>query len=176
MHDSIFDPDATCVAHPNRPHPSNLIVLDTNVVMDWLVFLDPSCAALQAAVMVGSVHWRASSEMRAELAHVLGRGIAKAWLPDPSMLWSRWAQHCVELTEVAPASLGTRLRCTDPDDQKFIDFALGHGARWLLSHDRAVLKLARRARPFGLQIMTPAAWNAQAATACLAAPDLVAQS
>ena len=149
--------------------PAALIVLDTNVVMDWLVFLDPSCAALQAAVVAGTVHWRASGEMRAELAHVLGRGVASAWLPDPAVQWSSWDKDCDELNDVAPAP-GTRLRCTDPDDQKFIDFALGHGARWLLSHDRAVLKLARRARPFGLHILTPAAWTAQTATAARAGP------
>ena len=172
MNESAFDSDATCGARFDLLHPTDLIVLDTNVVMDWLVFLDPGCAALQAAVMAGTVHWRASSEMRAELAHVLGRGIAKAWLPDPAVLWSRWDQDCVELNDVAPASLGTRLRCTDPDDQKFIDFALGHRARWLLSHDRAVLKLARRARPLGLHILTPAAWTTQTAAARLAAADI----
>ena len=61
---------------------------------------------------------------------------------------------------VALAGAATRLRCTDADDQKFIDLALGYGARWLLSRDRAVLKLARRAQPLGLAVMTPDAWPA----------------
>ena len=55
-----------------------------------------------------------------------------------------------------------RMRCTDPDDQTFIDLALSRGAQWLLSRDRAVLKLAKRARVLGLHILTPAAWAAQA--------------
>jgi len=43
---------------------------------------------------------------------------------------------------------------------KFIDLALAHKARWLLSRDRAVLKLGRRTRPLGLEVLTPDAWIA----------------
>ena len=50
-------------------------------------------------------------------------------------------------------------RCSDPDDQKFIDLALHAGARWLLSHDKAVLRLAAPARRLGLQILPPARWS-----------------
>jgi predicted nucleic acid-binding protein len=136
------------------------IILDTNVVLDWLVFRDPGCASLGDAVDANAVRWCASVAMRAELAHVLGRGVAQAWSPDLAGLWSRWNRDCAELTAPDPSTLATRLRCSDPDDQLFIDFALAHRARWLLSHDRAVLKLARRARPFGLAIMTPTDWTA----------------
>ena len=137
-----------------------IIVLDTNVVLDWLVFRNPACAALGDALAARTLRWYASAAMRDELAHVLGRGVAKAWATDPVALWTQWERDCVELatpTFLAPAM---RLRCTDADDQMFIDFSLAHGARWLLSRDRAVLKLARRARPFGLAIVTPSDWAA----------------
>ena len=60
----------------------------------------------------------------------------------------------------ALASLGatTRLRCSDPDDQMFIDLAMAHGANGLLTRDRAVLRLALRARSFGVLIATPEVW------------------
>ena len=48
--------------------------------------------------------------------------------------------------------------CRDPDDQKFIDLARCIGAGTLLSRDRAVLKLAARARRLGVLILTPTAW------------------
>ena len=51
------------------------------------------------------------------------------------------------------------MRCTDADDQKFIDLALGARAVALLSADRAVLRLARRAAAFGLVITTVAGWR-----------------
>ena len=145
-----------------------IVVLDTNVVLDWLVFRNPACAALENALgdALGgaqpraTLRWCASAAMRDELAHVLGRGVARAWAPDLAALWTQWERDCVEVatpTFLAPAM---RLRCTDADDQMFIDFSLAHGARWLLSRDRAVLKLARRARPFGLTIATLTDWAA----------------
>jgi predicted nucleic acid-binding protein len=51
------------------------------------------------------------------------------------------------------------LRCTDADDQKFIDLACAAPARWLVSRDRAVLKLRRRAATDGLVIVTPDGWR-----------------
>jgi predicted nucleic acid-binding protein len=46
-------------------------------------------------------------------------------------------------------------RCSDPDDQKFIELAGASGAQALVSKDRAVLKLRRRCAPH-FRIMTPA--------------------
>jgi predicted nucleic acid-binding protein len=105
------------------------------------------------------VRWLASTAMRDELAHVLARGIAdRRSAPDPAALWSTWDRLAVPTEAVALAGPATRLRCTDANDQIFIDLALGHGARWLLSRDRAVLKLARRARLLGLAVTTPDTW------------------
>jgi predicted nucleic acid-binding protein len=46
-------------------------------------------------------------------------------------------------------------RCSDPDDQKFIELAAASGAHVLVSKDRAVLKLRRRCAAH-FRIMTPA--------------------
>ena len=137
-----------------------IVVLDTNVVLDWLVFRNPACAALGDALAAATLRWCASAAMRHELAHVLGRGVAQARRPDLAVLWTQWERHCVELATPAFVAPPMRLRCTDTEDQMFIDFSLAHGARWLLSRDGAVLKLARRARPFGLTILTPSDWAA----------------
>jgi len=52
------------------------------------------------------------------------------------------------------------MRCTDPDDQKFIDLAATSGAQWLISRDRAVLKLRKRAFALAqLRIVSPAEWR-----------------
>ena len=149
-----------------------IIVLDTNVVLDWLVFRNPACAALGDALgyalgnalgnaqPLATLRWCASAAMREEFAHVLGRGVAQAWNPNLAALWTQWDRDCVELAAPTFLAPPMRLRCTDADDQIFIDFSLTHGACWLLSRDRAVLKLARRARPFGLTITTPSDWAA----------------
>ena len=146
--------DPTGSAPPSPPR----VVLDTNVVLDWLLFDDPRCAALGEAITTARVHWIASAPMRAELEHVLARGIASHRAGDPAAAlaaWSRWAAQIDPWDRPSPRDM----RCTDADDQKFIDLALQVGASALLSRDRAVLKLARRAALRGLAIVEVQDWR-----------------
>jgi predicted nucleic acid-binding protein len=143
---------------PAAPIPA--VVLDTNAVLDWLVFRHPACAAWTTRFAEGTACWIASPAMRAELAHVIGREALAAWRPAPDAVWATWERLARIHEPQAPVGPAGRLRCTDPDDQKFIDLALAHGARWLVSRDRAVLKLGRRTRPLGLQVLTPESWAA----------------
>ncbi len=142
---------------PPRDRP---IVLDTNVVLDWLLFNDPSAAHFASAIAKRELRWVASLAMRDELAVVLGRGLAQARNADATAVLAAWDAHVtlVEEASALPAALG--LQCSDPDDQKFLDLAHAEGACWLLSRDRAVLKLARRAAHVGLRIAVPEGWPA----------------
>lgn len=133
------------------------VVIDTQIVMDWLVFRDPSCLALSEAVMRSRLNWCATPRMYAELLHVLGRGVAAAWQPDLALIADSFERHAHRLSDEAPSALHL-LRCRDPDDQMFLDLAVAVKARWLFSRDRAVLTLAKRARAHGIQIITPLAW------------------
>ena len=141
--------------------PALSLVLDTNVVLDWLVFRDPSCLQLGQAIERGEVRWLVASEMHDEWQSVLRRGVGASRLPDFSELEQIWHRYAVMLDApaVPAAQAGRRCRCTDPDDQKFIELALQSGASWLLSRDRAVLKVAREASRFGLQILAPTRWS-----------------
>jgi predicted nucleic acid-binding protein len=135
------------------------IVIDTQVIMDWLVFKNPSVAPLMHAVQSGALSWIGLAAMKAELLHVLGRGIAANYGPDLVWIDQAFAQWCQPIErEPLPA---IRLVCRDKDDQMFIDLALAEQASYLISKDRAVLALAKRARRVGLAIMTPEAWIKQ---------------
>ena len=136
---------------------SQAVVLDTNVVFDWLLFDHPDGRVLDAALVRGELRWIATAAMRDEFTHVLARGALDRWQPDLAALGVRWDRYCTELP--APASLGptSGFRCTDADDQKFVDLAAHHRGCLLLSRDRAVLKLARRLRQIGVNVITPAA-------------------
>ena len=134
-----------------------LLVLDTNAVLDWMLFGDPGMSAAAAAITDGRVRWIATAAMRGEFEHVLGRGLVaarRAGLADSADLWAR---HCTLLPSAPPAP--APLLCTDADDQKFIDLALACGARWLVSRDRAVVKLRHRAAASGLIVTTPGHWR-----------------
>ena len=135
------------------------IVIDTQVVMDWLVFHDARVQPLTAAITSGSVRWLVAPAMRDEIRHVLGRGVAARYAPDLAFIEAQFDAHAQHVDAAAPQPLATRLVCRDPDDQKFIDLALASNARWLISRDKAVLALAKRARPRGLTILTPERWT-----------------
>ncbi|MEJ8840404.1 putative toxin-antitoxin system toxin component, PIN family [Ramlibacter sp. AN1133] len=119
------------------------LVLDTNIVLDLLVFGDPHAQPLSAALAAGELRWLATAAMREELARVLRypklaervafhRGTEHAVLAD-------FDRHA-NVVEVPPRAGVT---CGDPDDQKFIDLAVAHRCT-LLSKDREVLRMRKR--------------------------------
>jgi uncharacterized protein len=134
------------------------IVLDTNAVLDWLLFADPGMQALAAAIEHGRLRWIATAAMRGEFEHVLARGLAAERGADPDRFELTWKQHCTEHPTAPPAA--APLRCADTDDQKFLDLALATGAHWLVSRDRALLKLRSKAAALGLAIVAPGQWHA----------------
>lgn len=143
---------------PTDPSPSArpAIVVDTQVVMDWLVFDDPRVRALAGALTSGALRWLVAPAMRDEIRHVLGRGVAARYAPDLAFIEAQFDAHSEAVDAAEPSP---RLVCRDPDDQKFIDLALARGARWLVSRDKALLTLAKRARPRGLAILKPELWT-----------------
>lgn len=132
------------------------VVIDTNVVFDWLVFRNAGCQPLIDAVEAGHLRWISTAEMRHELLHVIGRGVIANYNPDLAVISATWERLCQTVEPPLP-TLVPKVRCTDRDDQKFIDLAL-HAGRWLITRDRAVLKLGRKAAAFGVVFTTPEKW------------------
>ena len=132
-------------------------VLDTNVLLDLLVFRNPGVAPLGLAVTAGRLRWLGCAEMRGELAHVLRHAPLGGFQADAeqALTFTDTYMQRAELPAPLPA---VRLRCSDPQDQMFVDLALHHGAAWLLTRDRALLKLARKAALRGLRICVPERW------------------
>ncbi|TAK75163.1 MAG: PIN domain-containing protein [Aquabacterium sp.] len=130
-----------------------VVVLDTNTLLDWHVFRDPAMHPIADGIRSGRLRWLACPAMQREWGLVWPRPGFARWRPDP--LTNEAAFGCAEMVADPPRG---PMRCTDPDDQVFIDLALACKARWLLSKDRALLKLARRARALGLSIQPPASW------------------
>jgi hypothetical protein len=147
------------------------VVLDTNAVLDWLWFDDPAMAAPAQAILAGRCRWSMSPGMRLELERVLSskplppRGRDRTQVLRTCDTLARPADVASPPARLAqpghpgrPGHRGHRLVCRDPDDQPFVDHAIGVGAAWLLTRDKALLALARRAGAFGLVIAVPARW------------------
>ena len=137
------------------------IVLDTNVVLDWMVFSDPRAARIASAVSSGAVAWLATEGILAEAMRMFAHPSLQRWRPDIEAASAACRRH-VRLVAVPCAPHGAWPRCTDPDDQPFVELAIAEGARWLVTRDRALLKLRRRLAAFGVAVVTPEDWTAPA--------------
>ncbi|RZI81539.1 MAG: PIN domain-containing protein [Rubrivivax sp.] len=135
------------------PGPVPIVILDTNALLDWRVFKDPSAHPLAEALQAGRLRWLASPAMLTEWNHVWPRSVFARWQPDPALTTTVF-EHAEMVAEPPRGPL----KCKDPDDQVFIDLALHVGAQWLFSKDAALLKLARRAKLQGVQVMPLQRW------------------
>lgn len=134
-------------------------VLDTNTVLDMLLFEDVSAVPLVGAIESGALQWLGTARMREEIAGVLKRPRMGRWAPPERAgqvldFVDRWVQW-----QPAPSGAQAPL-CRDTADQIFIDLAWALSSEWLLTRDKALLKLRRSAQLRGIQVRTPAAWRA----------------
>jgi len=137
------------------------VVIDTNALLDWLVFGDPDALRLGEAVLQRHRIWLMTARMQGEWAAVLARP-----LPDR---WEERRKHALTIdlegifvSCLDPPAAPPALRCRDPDDQMFIDLAVHSRPCGLVTRDRDLLALRRRAAVSGVVIATPAQWRQHA--------------
>ena len=131
--------------------PPVAVVLDTNVVLDLLLFADPSTEALQTALAGGPWCWLATLPMRGELARVLGYPALAAPMARRGLCADRVLARFDRCSMLQPVASAAAVRCSDPADQCFVDLAVAHRAL-LLSKDKAVLRLRRRLAPLAVVV------------------------
>lgn len=157
----FFASASTVVALPAHSHVQQTvplrIVFDTNVLLSLYVFADSRFAPLRHRLDSGA--WRAFSSVDclAEFRRVLNYPHFGLAAEVQETVFAAYA-GCVSLPSAAPTPAVTLPRCTDRDDQKFLEAARDSAADWLLTCDKALLQLARRERLAGLfRILTPEA-------------------
>jgi putative PIN family toxin of toxin-antitoxin system len=131
----------------DRPLPRRL-VLDTNVWLDWLVFGDARVAMVANAVNSGRAVVVIDAACREELVRVLAYPLGRHTLDAGQR--ARCLAECDRIAKVSPLQPQEQLalpRCSDPDDQKFLELARDARADALVTKDRALLVLARRRHP-----------------------------
>ncbi len=148
----------------------NKVVLDTNVVLDLLHFDDATARPLRRALEGGHLRCMVSDDTLDEWRRVLAYPEFALDAARQAALLERYRSlssrvpvdagpglpHKGAPIHSGPKPGGSRMpRCSDPDDQKFLELAAASGAHALVSKDRALLRLRRRCAPF-FQVMAPA--------------------
>jgi putative PIN family toxin of toxin-antitoxin system len=126
------------------------LVLDTNVILDLLVFKDPSAEPIRLlldAKLVDTVRTPASM---AELMDVIGRPAFKLSREDQESIRKAWesSSRLLGAADITQAPF----TCRDPDDQVFLDMAYSIRPALLLSKDLRVLELRAVAKHHGVEI------------------------
>jgi uncharacterized protein len=138
-----------------------IVVLDTNIVLDWLVFEDGGMPELMAALNARQLIIATNDMCIDELRRVLAYPIFKLSTQAQNEALEKYQAFA---TVVAPRAslLGRVPRCRDKDDQKFLELAAHAGAVALVSKDNAVLGLHKSMRErFGCTVLRAnqtAAW------------------
>jgi putative PIN family toxin of toxin-antitoxin system len=135
------------------------LILDTNVWLDWLLFDDPSVAALKAAVAEGRAEIFIDGAGEAELVRVLAYDLGKHSIDAEKQ--ATCLAECLSIAkrfdEVLAFDRAALPRCADPDDQVFLEAAAAARADYLVTKDRELLELGRRKLPF--QVVSPSSLN-----------------
>lgn len=131
-----------CNAGYEGPWPRPM-VLDTNVVLDMLIFDDPHIPSIRQLLAQGDVRWIADEAQRIEL----GRVLHYSQIAPRVSFYGKTAEGVMAAFDAAVEYVAEapkiRFTCTDPDDQHFLDLASQHQAL-LVSKDKAVLKQRKR--------------------------------
>lgn len=141
----------------NALTPPVCVVLDSNVWVDIVVFDDIHARPIRDALVAQQLDAVISPSCREELRRVLGYPQFTRFAVDIEKTLA-WVDAVTRLFDPALGlTTAARLpRCRDTDDQKFLELAQIAQARYLVSKDKAVLKLRRRmAQVAGVTVVTP---------------------
>ncbi len=134
------------------------IVLDTNILLALWIFTDARVACLREALASGQLVAVRSAPTDGEIREVLARpGLFTVTPERQASLLADWEARALLIGALQPVAF----QCRDPLDQKFLELAVSAGARWLVTRDKKLLKLRRKSRPLGLEIVTPEAFSSE---------------
>lgn len=142
-------------AHYNRPMLR--LVLDTNVVLDLFHWGNVDAFPLMQALEAERIECCADARTLDELHRVLGYPQLKL---TPDMQIERYQRYSSLVRLIPPGEAPALPRCKDRDDQKFLELAARCSANFLVSKDKALLRLKGRTT-LNFQILKPAAAAAQ---------------
>ena len=126
------------------------LVLDTNVILDLLVFKDPTAEPIRHLLDAKLVDAVRSEASMLELTDVIQRPTFKLSREEQAIILQAWESltRLLENEAMEPAPF----TCRDLDDQIFLDMAYSIRPALLLSKDLLVLELRAIAKTHGVEI------------------------
>ena len=128
-----------------------LLVLDTNIVLDDLVFNDAAAQPVRDALAAGHWEWIATPAMRVELERVLAYPQIMPRLTFYQLSAADVLAHFDAHVRLLPVPAKAPVTCSDADDQMFIDLAVAQRST-LLSKDKAVTSMQKRLLALGVRV------------------------
>lgn len=124
------------------PHSTRL-VLDTNTVMALWFFRDPGLTALHAALDGPRYAPWCRDDALEELRRVLGYRQFGIAADEQDRILAGYRARVALTLPPDPAGGDPLPLCRDRDDQKFLEISRDAAAAYLLTRDKALLRLAR---------------------------------
>ncbi len=121
------------------------VIFDTNVAVALEVFADPRLVMLSAAWDAGELVALADEGTLAEFERVLHYPALKLDEVAAARIGPRYRARC-RLVEPDSQVRAVLPRCRDRDDQKFLELAQRGEADWLLTRDKALLRVRKAVR------------------------------
>lgn len=134
-----------------RPLNAPSCVLDTNVVLDILLFADKKTEPIRQLLSSGKLLALGHYDTFYEFADVISRSQFKLTDSQIKEKLHAW----VNLHWIIKEALPTEVYCKDHDDDKFFNLARLCSARYLISKDKKVLKAKGKAKRFGCAVIKP---------------------
>ena len=128
----------------------NIIVFDTNVLLDLFVFNDFRAIHLKQTLLERKIDAIASPRTLEEFADVISRPLFSLTTVDQEKILLQWSSLARILDD--KNIIQSPWKCQDPDDQIFLDLAYTARPCKLISKDNEVLKFANTALTDGVLI------------------------
>jgi predicted nucleic acid-binding protein len=129
---------------------SERLIIDTNVLLDLFVYADERVLALREAIEGKRAQLFYSSAMLEEFKDVLGRAQFGLGEEVQSSILRNWQ----DLGTLLSIEHSAPVRCSDPDDQIFINLAFQIRPAVLYSKDLALIDLRNNLRDLEIELLT----------------------
>jgi uncharacterized protein len=121
------------------------VVFDTNILLSLFVFADSRFAPLRGEIAAGRWQALTSTPCLAEYQRVLTYPLFALSTEQQAAALAAYCELVLPVDAV-PRTTVALPKCQDRDDQKFLELARDGEADWLVTADKALLKLRRGQR------------------------------